>query len=315
MELCEFGKMERRAARHGWKLVARTTNHNGVCPAHLGSIAWMQETRWHFAVPEHGLMLQIRYTEQDWNHNPIDATADQLKLHSYFELQCVADCSEWCGRDSFGDWHTGSGCYGEGQCDFTLHYHGPSPKSKSKCSVDLSFPDTFWTDWNQMLPTVKRGRLSLLSTSWSGIYGLPGTQTKPQTMLSYEFALKYFQRLGQTELPAYVASFSLPTQMQVKVGDHWENFGELFGGDLDVKTIEMTRLRPETQTMVDRVWQYVQTGRPDPNGLHDCNDHATHCVILGQGAQPMVLPARAGAEHAIPWHDVFDLNGQFKSSY
>lgn len=60
--------------------------------------------------------------------------------------------------------------------------------------------------------------------------------------------------------------------------------------------------------------EVCKTGIIDPNGLHDCTKHATHCVIIGyeHDKTPIVIPASPEAEHAIQWHDIFDMKNKIK---
>lgn len=299
----EFIEMEQRAERFGWKLLARTTNHSGVCPAYLGSIGWLQTTHWNFILPEYCLMIQIKYAESTNGNCNVLTPPESLNLHSYFEVQCVADCEliedHW--HLTFGDWQFNGGSFGK-HSNFSLMFsYGTTIEN---CHVDDYFPDKFWEDWNKFIPNVEKGQLTTLWASSSGTHSLPGIQTEPQKMLCYDFDFKYIQKLAQTETPKYIKTFSMSCKVQNDVSGQWKDIDAY---DLNFDLISRIRLQPTMQIMIDRVWKYVKTGYIDPNGLHNCNDHATHCIVVGS----MVFPASSDGENVLPWHDVFDMNGQF----
>lgn len=278
----EFHRLVERARKMGWILLARTTNHNGVCPAHLGCLAWMQDTRWHFMPSDHAAVVQIRYMEV--SEAPISTPADKLKLGSYFEVQFSVDVEEMFEFDRVGDWRMNGGTMGETwDCSLTSDY-------RDEHNVDVLFPDQFWVDLSALLSSIKKGKLSQFSSYWGGTYGLPRSQTRPQEVLSDEFKLKYLQQIVRTPLCHHVKEF-------------WYNCR-----GLSPKEMAKTHLTENQQVLVDRVWSFVLTGVVPVGGLHDCSKHATHCACLGvQDGHPIYIPAGPGGPYSIPWHQVFDM--------
>lgn len=278
-----FRRLVDRAQKFGWGLLARTTNHNGVCPAFLGNTAWMQETRWHFVHSERAAMIQISYTETSCDAHA-STPAEKLKFSSHFEAEFAANVED-DGAFAFRQ----ADCWrlNAGRMDDFIDGHLEHLTSDQ--SVDDLFSDKFWNAWNTVLPHFKKGKLSLLWSYWAGVYGLPGSQTEPQRLLSEEFELKYLQQLVRTPLRHRVKDFIFD-------GDH-----------LSARAVSKTHLTENKQALIDRVWHFVHTGQVDPRGLHDCSKHATHCVCLGfQGGYPLYIPSNPGG-NSRPWHEVFDM--------
>lgn len=308
---CDFAKLINTASQNGWELVAQTTNHNGICPAHLGSIAWMQDTRLHFIVPNYCMVIQIRYTETC--DASIDTPVHDLKPRTYFELQCYVefsdDAEEYLGP--LGEWNVNGGSYCNERSNMSYVFEGYDMRSsaspEANNSIDILFSDSFWKDCTKFLPNVKTGKITRFECD-AGTYGLPGSQTEPQKILSEEFELKYLQKISQTKLAQYLTCFELYSACVINIDDKHVEIKEYTPIEIDL--IPHATLTPTKLELIKRVWNYVKTGYVDPLGLHDCSKHATHCVIIGRS---MAFPASADANNVLPWHDVFDMEGNFKN--
>lgn len=218
------------------------TNHNGVCPAYLGSIDWIQITQWIFGFPEYALLVQVSYTEQVGGLYPT--------ITPSFELRCLFERSsdKINLEQNFAGWKFGSGgCDCHSMHSWTFNFTG---------SIDITFngcfSDNFWNSLKTFFPAVKQGKVSKITTFWTETYILPGIQTQPQKILSDVFCLEYYKKLCHTPIINYVDKFMLPCDCQIH-GNTLKEFQII-----PVELFPEITLLPEKQLLVDRVWKYVK---------------------------------------------------------
>ena len=153
-----FEKMENLAKQYGWDLVCHVTNHNGVCPAHLSSIDWLQETQWIFARPDAPLILIIEYTEM----------VDGSTIYQYYQtdLQLDRNISQALALPvKLGQW-----IFNPRSCSMCLHGN-PSPR-------EWQYDSSFWEDVTTFALKLKQKHLASLHHSFTGSLALPNTTTK-----------------------------------------------------------------------------------------------------------------------------------------
>jgi hypothetical protein len=206
-----FAILEQTAHSHGWLLVSRTTNHNGVCPAHLPESSWMQKTMWNFIKPGHCLALQIRYIEYEVPNFGLNALngqtpADQLDVQGCFEVLCYAEDLELQADDHLGCWEFGD-----------LPIDGQLMDRSIDCLMQINqarlgpndplFGDVFWFDATTLAERAGSGQLSRFSANWAATEGLPGNATPEHCQLSYIYELMYLRHLAESEMGNHIKLF------------------------------------------------------------------------------------------------------------